>query len=101
MRSPIPMALRSKVQVCSRLIAGIAGSNPAEGMDLRLLCCAGSGLGAEVLRGVLSGVCLIVCDLETSKMRRRGPDLGCCAKKNLYMCVNFMRFAQIARRKQK
>ena len=29
------------------LIAGIAGSNPAEGMDVRLLfvvCCVGSGL---------------------------------------------------------
>jgi hypothetical protein len=28
----------STASVCSRLIAGIAGSNPAEGMDVRLLC---------------------------------------------------------------
>jgi hypothetical protein len=30
--------VRSKVQVCGHLIAGIAGSNPAKGMDVRLLC---------------------------------------------------------------
>ena len=29
---------RSKASVCSSLIAGIAGSNPAEGMDVLLLC---------------------------------------------------------------
>jgi len=30
------------------------------------------------IRGVLPGVCLIVCVLETSTMRRPRPDLGCC-----------------------
>ena len=35
---PIPVAVRSKASVCSCLIAGIAGSNPAEGMDDPLLC---------------------------------------------------------------
>jgi hypothetical protein len=34
----IPVSARSKAKVCSRLIAGIAGLNPAEGMDARLLC---------------------------------------------------------------
>ena len=36
------------------------------------------------IRGVLLGVCLIECVLETSTMRRPRPDLGCCAteKKN-------------------
>jgi hypothetical protein len=29
MRKPIPVAARSKAWVCSRLLAGIAGSNPA------------------------------------------------------------------------
>jgi hypothetical protein len=33
----IPVSVRSKAQVCGRLIAGIAGSNPAEGMDFCLL----------------------------------------------------------------
>ena len=32
---PIPVATRSKPWVCVRLLAGIAGSNPAEGID----CC--------------------------------------------------------------
>jgi len=38
---PIPVSVPSKVHFCTRLIAGIAGSNIAEGMDiclLRLLC---------------------------------------------------------------
>lgn len=34
---PIPVAVQSKALVCDRLIAGTAGSNPAEGMDVRLL----------------------------------------------------------------
>jgi hypothetical protein len=32
----IPMAALSKAYVCGRLLAGVAGSNPAEGMDV---CC--------------------------------------------------------------
>jgi len=35
---PIPVAVRSKASVCSCLIAGNTGSNPAEGMDDPLLC---------------------------------------------------------------
>jgi hypothetical protein len=38
----------SRAQVCSHLIVGIAGSSPAEGMDIRLLF---------VVRFVGSGVC--------------------------------------------
>jgi hypothetical protein len=44
----IPVAARS--EVCGRLAAGIAGSNPARGMDVCLLCfyvvlsCVGGGL---------------------------------------------------------
>jgi hypothetical protein len=47
---PIPVASPSKAKVCGRLVAGVAGSNPAEGMDVYLLClyivmsCAGRGL---------------------------------------------------------
>ena len=33
----IPLAAQSKSWVCSRWLAGIAGSNPAEGMDVFLL----------------------------------------------------------------
>ena len=35
---PIPVAERSKAWVCSRSPAEIAGSNPARGMDVCLLC---------------------------------------------------------------
>jgi hypothetical protein len=35
---PIPMSVPSKAHICSPLIAGIAGSNLPEGMDIRLLC---------------------------------------------------------------
>ena len=34
---PIPLSVLSKAQVCRRLITGIAGSNPAERMDVCLL----------------------------------------------------------------
>ena len=35
--SPVPVAARSKAWVCSRSLAGIAGSNPTGGMDVCLL----------------------------------------------------------------
>ena len=34
---PVPVAARSKAQVCGRSLAGIAGSNTVEGMDVCLL----------------------------------------------------------------
>ena len=33
--------LRSKEYICCRSIAGLASSNPAEGMHIRLLCLVG------------------------------------------------------------
>ena len=64
---PIPVAERSKAWVCSRSPAGIAGSNPAGGMDVCCECCVLSG------RGLCDGPiprseesyrlwCVIVCD---------------------------------------
>jgi len=38
-KQPIPVAVRSE-EFCNRLIAGIAVSNLAEAMNVRLLCCA-------------------------------------------------------------
>ena len=44
--SPIPVLVQSMAYVCS--IAGVTGSNPAGGMDVRSLvfvvCCVGSSL---------------------------------------------------------
>ena len=62
------MAARSKSQVCSRFITGIAGSNPAEVMDVVccvrfFLCCVGSRLCDELfVRSEVSyRVCVCVC----------------------------------------
>ena len=33
------MAERSKARVCGRSHAGVAGSNPARGMDVCIVCC--------------------------------------------------------------
>jgi len=79
-----------------RSLAGIVGSNPAEGMDVchSCECCVFSG------RGLCDGLitrpeesyrlwCVVVCDLETSRMRRPWPTGGCCAKKNLIKRQDF------------
>jgi hypothetical protein len=79
---------RSKASVYGRSLAGIAGSNAAGGMDgcpLWVLCVLSGG-------GLCDGPiprpeefcrlwCVIVCDLETSRMRRPWPTLGCCARR--------------------
>jgi hypothetical protein len=44
MYTPIPVAVRSKHWVCGCLLAGIAGSNPAGGMNV-CECCVLSGRG--------------------------------------------------------
>ena len=43
-KKPIPVAARSKAWICGRSLAGIAGSNPAGGMDVyvcrvSVVCC--------------------------------------------------------------
>ena len=49
-----------------------------------VVCCVGSGLCDELITRseesyrVCASVCLIVCDLYVSTMRRPRPDLGCC-----------------------
>ena len=35
---PIPVAERSKARVCGPLLAGVAGSNSAGGMDVCVVC---------------------------------------------------------------
>ena len=60
---------------CGHSIAVFAGSNPAQGMDVRLLCllsCAGKGPCDEMIGRSEDScrvcACLIKCDLETSRM---------------------------------
>ena len=74
-------SLRSKESVCSGLRAEIAGSNPSECLNVRLLCllcCVDSGLCDRLITILEESyrLCVIVCDLETSTVRRPGPDLG-------------------------
>jgi hypothetical protein len=80
---PIPVHMRAKEQVCSSLSAWIASSNPADGMNIRLLlflvCCVGSRLRDGLITRsesyrvfVFAG--LIACDLEISTRPPR-PDL--------------------------
>ena len=83
------MAVRAKALVSSHLIARIAGSNPAEGMDVRplyLLCAVwvvASATGWSLVQRSSTGcVTLIVCDLATLILRRPRPDWGCCVTKN-------------------
>jgi hypothetical protein len=96
---PLPLAVRSKTYVRGLLIAGLAGSNLFEGMDIlscvRFVLCRYRPLrGADhSSRGLLPGVfvCarLILCDIETSRVRRPRPDLGCCATENIYIYMHF------------
>ena len=79
----IPVVVRSKKYVWNRLLAGIEGSNPAEGMDARLLCLlcvmqlVVSETGWSLLRRSPMGcVCPIVYDLESWTVRRPKPALG-------------------------
>jgi hypothetical protein len=47
--------------VCSRLIAGIAGSDPAEGIDVGLVCfvwVAASAMCWSLFQRILRGVCI-------------------------------------------
>ena len=72
---PVPVAARSKAKVCGRSPAEIVGSNPTVSMDVCCECCmfSGRGLCDELLTPPDESYrlwCVVVCDLETSRMRR-------------------------------
>jgi hypothetical protein len=97
------VAARFNAWVCGRSLAGIAGTNPAGGMNVSCEYCV------YTVRGLCDGpiilpeesyrvLCLIECDLETSKMRRPRPSravepwkilMSGCAQ--FYSLVYFMR----------
>ena len=89
--SPVPVAARSKAWVCGHSPAEIVGSNPTEGMDVCLL--SGRGLCDELITRPEESCrlwCVVVCDLETSRIRRPWHALGRSAtvlkKKKLPFC---------------
>jgi len=73
---PVPVAARPKAWVCGRSPADIVGSNPTGGMDVlsvvSVLCCQLNTRPEESYRVW----CVVVCDLETSRMRRPWPTGG-------------------------
>ena len=83
----VTVAAQFKAWVCGRWPAEIVGSNPTGGMDVCLLCCvmSGRGLCDEVISRPEESYrlwCVVVCDLETSYMRRPRLTGGCRAKKS-------------------
>ena len=78
---PISVAARSKAWVYGRSLAGIGGSNRPRDMDVCCECCMLSGRGlcdGPITRTEKSYRlwCVVLCDLETSRMRRPWPALG-------------------------
>jgi hypothetical protein len=77
------VAARSEAWVCSRLLAGIAGSNPAgEHGYLFRVCYVLSGtdlcVGPIPRPGGPTDCGVSECELEVSIMRRSWPTWGCC-----------------------
>jgi hypothetical protein len=70
--TPVPVAARSKV--CGRLPAEIVGLNPTRGMVVVSVVCCQVEVSATswsfVQRSPTRLWCVVVCDLETSRMRR-------------------------------
>ena len=73
---PVSVAARSKAQVCGRSPAEIVGSNPTGAWIF--VCCeccvlSGRGLFDELIIRPEESYrlcCVVLCDLETSRMRR-------------------------------
>jgi hypothetical protein len=108
---PIPVTALFEAWVSGRWRAGIAGSNPAGGLDVSCECCVLSGRSLRRAdhssRGVLLRVLCLECDREASIMRRHWPTSGCCAMENilLYLSISIghpwcSREASISRHKQ-
>jgi hypothetical protein len=84
---PIPVAVsRSKASICSRSLAGIAGSNPSGHVDVSMSfvsvgCCQVevSAWGWSLVRRSPTDCGVSECDREASIMRRPWPTRGCCA----------------------
>ena len=88
---PVPVAAQSKAWVCGRSPAEISVRIPSVWMSVCCECCVLSGIA---LRRTITRPkesyrlwCVVVCDLETSWVRRPRPALGCNShkKKNMYI----------------
>ena len=94
------MAAWPKAWVCGRSLAGIAGSNPAEGMDVCHECCVLSGRGfcfGLITHAEETTECDVPeCDREFSIMTNPGP-VGSVApwKKSIVRSLNLFYSTQI------
>jgi hypothetical protein len=70
---PIPVAAPSKAWVCGRSLPGIAGFNPAGGMDVSCESCVLSG--RDLWSATECGVS--ECDREALTVKRPWPKMGC------------------------
>ena len=78
---PVPVAARCKAWVCGRSPADIVGSNSTGAIYVCCKCCVlrGRGLCDELIPGLEKFYrlwCVVVCDLDTSSMRRPWPTGG-------------------------
>jgi hypothetical protein len=86
---PIPVAAQSKAWVCGHLVAGIAGSNPAQGMDVCLLClyvvlsCVGRGLCDGLINRPGESYCVSNCMCD-----HRNPERGLMFQLGTYRKMN-------------
>ena len=76
-QTPVPVAALSKASVCGHSPAEIVGSNPTGGHGylsvMIVVCCQGRCLCDELITRPEESYrlcCVVVCDLETSRMRR-------------------------------
>ena len=66
------MTARFKAWVCGRSLAGVVSSNPAEGMDVSVMCCQVevSASARSLVQRSPTECSVSGCDRETSIMRR-------------------------------
>jgi hypothetical protein len=95
---PIPLAALPKAWVCGRSLAGIVDSNPTGGMDVCLLWVLCMLSGRCLCDNLITHPgesywlwCVIVCELETSWMRRPWPTGGLLRRiKENWFCVKWI-----------
>ena len=89
----LAVAARSKAQFCGYSRAEIVGSNPTGGMVVCCVCCvlSGRGLSDELITRLKESYrlwCVIVCDLQTSWIRRPWPTGGLSRQKQTIKQTN-------------
>jgi hypothetical protein len=93
------VAARSKAKVCGRSSAEVVCSNAAGGMDVCLLevLLPGINICDELITGLEVSCrqwCVLVCDVETSEIRKASPALGRSSERKKYILRSY-RFKRV------